>query len=378
LDDPDKAPDRKKRAAKGGRARAEKLDANQRSEIAKNAAVQRWSGPVHHAIEEGTLDLVGMTFRCAVVDGEIRVVSGTEFMRTMGIYRSGALSTRRSDDDAVHFPLYLAFKNLRPFVLEDEKLVEALRNPIRYRSVNGSIAEGIPGTVLRRILSVWVRAYRAGVLGPSQQRVADKAQVLLDGLADTAIDALIDEATGYQKRRAHDALQKILAAYVRPEFRSYKSKFPISFYEQIYRVMGWPFDATSTARTAYVGKLTNSLIYEQLPPGVLDGLRKKNPTDPVTKRRKRKHFQFLTEDVGNPHVEKQITAVTTLLRATPNGQWKFFEMLFKQAFPPAQPDLFMADEIERLRLAPPNEIAGPEEPLPIEASFPATIQHRTQ
>jgi hypothetical protein len=45
-------------------------------------------------------------------------------------------------------------------------------------------------------------------------------------------------------------------------------------------------------------------------------------------------------------------AVTTLLRATPNGQWKFFEMLFSHAFPPAQPDLFLAEEIERLKNAP--------------------------
>jgi hypothetical protein len=306
---------------------------------------------VHHALEEGSLNLVGMTFRCAVLDNETRVISGTEFMRAMGIYRSGALSTRRYEEDGVHLPLYLAFKNLRPYVLQDEQLVAALRNPIRYRSTNGSIAEGIPGTVLRRILSVWVRAQQGDVLGRSQQRVAEKAQILLNGLADTAVDALIDEATGYQKRRAHDALQRILAAYVRPEFLTYQSKFPISFYEQIYRVMGWPFDANSTARTAYVGKLTNKLIYEQLPPGVLDDLRRKNPVDPVTKRRKRKHFQFLTEDVGNPHVEKQINAVTTLLRATPSGQWKFFEMLFNSAFPPAQPDLFMAEEIERLRLA---------------------------
>jgi hypothetical protein len=338
-------------AAQGGRARAALLGPEQRSEQAKNAALIRWSGAVHHAIEEAPLDLVGMTFRCAVLDDETRVISGTEFMRTMGIYRSGALSTRRSEADDVHYPLHLAFKNLRPFILEDERLVEAIRNPIRYRSLNGSIAEGIPGTVLRRILSVWVRAHQAGVLGRSQARVAEKAQILLNGLADTAIDALIDEATGYQKRRAHDALQKILAAYVRPEFLAYQSKFPISFYEQIYRVMGWPFDANSTARTAYVGKLTNKLIYEQLPPGVLDELRRKNPIDPVTKRRKRKHFQFLTEDVGNLHVDKQITAVTTLLRATPNGQWRFFETLFQQAFPPAQPDLFLVDEIERLRLA---------------------------
>ena len=192
------------------------------------------------------------------------------------------------------------------------------------------------------------------MLGPSQERVAEKAQILLNGLADTAIDALIDEATGYQKRRAHDALQRILAAYVRPKFRTYQSKFPISFYEQIYRVMGWPFDAASTARTAYVGKLTNKLIYEQLPPRVLEDLRRRNPIDPVTKRRKRKHFQFLTEDVGNPHVDKQITAVTTLLRATPGGQWKFLESLFQQAFPPAQPDLFLADEIERLKNALPD------------------------
>jgi hypothetical protein len=354
MGDEDNRPNRSEIASKGGRARAANLAPKARSEIAKNAALSRWSGHVHHALDEGVVNFAGMPFRCAVLDDETRVISGTEFMRAMGIYRSGALSTRRSEDDAVHFPLHLAYKNLRPFVLDDERLMEALRNPIRYREAGRAVAEGIPGTVLRRILSVWVRARHAGVLGPTQERIAEKAQILLDALADTAIDALIDEATGYQKRRAHDALQKILAAYVRPEFRVYQSKFPISFYEQIYRVMGWPFNAASTARSAYVGKLTNKLIYEHLPPGVLEELRRKNPVDPVTKRRKRKHYYYLTEDVGNPHVDKQITAVTTLLRATPNGQWKFFETLFKQAFPPAQPDLFMAEEVERLRFAQPE------------------------
>lgn len=351
-----KRPDRGEIASQGGRARAAGLAPKRRSEIASNAAKSRWSEHVHHALDEGQVNLAGLVLRCAVLDNEVRVISGTEFMRAMGIYRSGALSTRRSDTDEVHFPLHLAFKNLRPFILEDVQLVDALKNPIRYREMGRSIAEGIPGTVLRRILTVWVRALNAGVLGPSQERVAQKAQVLLDGLADTAIDALIDEATGYQKRRAHDALQKILAAYVRPEFQVYQSKFPISFYEQIHRVMGWPFDASSSARTAYIGKLTNKLIYEQLPPGVFDNLRRKNPVDPVTKRRKQKHYYWLTEDVGNPHVDKQIASVTTLLRATPTGQWKFFEMLFKHAFPPAQPDLFLAEEIERLRLAPPDDM----------------------
>ena len=89
------------------------------------------------------LHFAGMEFRCAVLDDETRVISGTEFMRVLGIYRSGALSTRRSDNDDVHYPLHLAFKNLRPFISEDAELLAALREPIRYRDHKGSIGEGI-------------------------------------------------------------------------------------------------------------------------------------------------------------------------------------------------------------------------------------------
>lgn len=318
---------------------------------AREGAAARWdeSGRiVRFAIDEGIVSFADLEFKCAVLDDESRVINGTEFMRVMGIYRSGALSTRRSDDDQIYFPLHLAFKNLRPYILDDLDLVEALKEPIRYRGVNGSIAEGIPGQVLRRICNVWVRALRDGVLGSSQERVAMKAQTLLDALADVAIIALIDEATGYQKRRAHDELQKILKAYIAPELLPWQSRFPLSYYEQIHRVMGWPYDASSTKRCAYIGKLTNKLIYDKLPKGVLPKLKRKNPTDPTTKRRRHKHHQFLTNEIGNVHLEKQITAVTTLLRATPDGNWPLFETLFNHAYPPAQGDLFPNLDVEEL------------------------------
>jgi hypothetical protein len=323
-----------------------------RSATAREAAQARWDDrgrSIRYSIDEGVLEFAGMTFRCAVLDDESRVISGTEFMRVMGIYRSGALSTRRSEDDGFYVPLHLAFKNLRPFLLEDEELVESLREPIRYRDQKGSIGEGIPGQVLRRICSVWVRAHGAGVLGPSQEKVAEKAQTLLDALADVAIIALIDEATGYQKRRAQNELQRILAAYILPELLPWQRRFPLSYYEQLHRVMGWRFDASSTARSAYIGKLTNKLIYDKLPPGVLEELRRRNPTDPVTRRRRHKHHQLLTNDVGNPHLHNQITAVTTLFRATPEGNWRFFETLFNNAFPPPQGDLFAKLELEKLQ-----------------------------
>ena len=317
---------------------------------AKQGSVARWHSneAIRFAVDEGEVEFGDLTFKCAVLDDEARVINGTEFMRVMGIYRSGALSTRRSDDDEIYFPLHLAFKNLRPFILEDADLVDALRGPIRYRNIKGSIAEGIPAQVLRRICNVWVRARNAGVLGASQEKIANKAETLTNALADIAIIALIDEATGYQKRRAHNELQNILKAYISPELLPWQSRFPISYYEQIYRVMGWRYDASTTKRTSYIGKLTNKLIYEKLPPGVLPTLRRKNPTDSQTKRRKHKHFQFLTDDIGNVHLEKQITAITTLLRATPDGNWKLFQTLFNQAFPPAQGNLFAGLDVEQL------------------------------
>jgi hypothetical protein len=326
-------------------------DGSKRVARGRAGAAARWGAHeegVRFSIDEGEVQFGDLTFRCAVLDDESRVINGTEFMRVMGIYRSGALSTRRAGGGEMYFPLHLAFKNLRPFILEDAELVGALREPIRYRTLKSSIAEGIPAQVLRRICNVWVRARNADVLGSSQTRIADKAEHLLNSLADVAIIALIDEATGYQRRRAHNELQKILQAYIAPELLPWQNRFPISYYEQIYRVMGWPYDASSTKRTSYIGKLTNKLIYEKLPPGVLPQLRRRNPVDTATKRRRYKHFQFLTEDIGNVHLEKQIAAVTTLLRATPDGNWRLFESLFNHAYPPPQRDLFEGLDVEKL------------------------------
>ncbi len=78
-----------------------------------------------------------------------------------------------------------------------------------------------------------------------------------------------------------------------------------------------------------MGKLINKYVYERLPPGVLDELRKKNP--PVNGRRQFKHFQFLTEQTGHPHLDKQIASVTTLMRAARNkGE---FSDMFLRAYP---------------------------------------------
>jgi hypothetical protein len=56
--------------------------------------------------------------------------------------------------------------------------------------------KAFPAQVLRLICGVWVRALKAGMFGPSQVKIAEKAQQLLEALAEVAIISLIDEATG--------------------------------------------------------------------------------------------------------------------------------------------------------------------------------------
>jgi hypothetical protein len=76
--------------------------------------------------------------------------------------------------------------------------------------------------------------------------------------------------------------------------------------------------------------LINKVIYNQLPPGVLPKLRETNPPKESGYRRW-KHHQFLTEKTGEPHIDKQIIEVTTLLRISDNKD--DFDRVFKRAFP---------------------------------------------
>ena len=56
-----------------------------------------------------------------------------------------------------------------------------------------------------------------------------------------------------------------------------------------------------------------------------------NPKNPKTKRRSAKHFQHLSEDIGQPDLRDHLLQVIALLRAASN--WRIFERLFARAFP---------------------------------------------
>ncbi len=307
-DDPDlKA--RRKLASDGGKARAKKLSAEERSQIARKAALARHAIP--KATHAGELTIADTSFACAVLEDGTRVISEAEFMRGMGIYRSGALSTRREQkEDGTQIPLSLAHKNLEPYITLH--FGPDSFQPVQYRNTRGHRAKsGIKAEAIPKICEVWMDAQKDGVLGPRQAEIASKAEILLRGLARVGITALIDEATGYEKDRRRGELHKILEAYVASELLPWTKRFPDVFYDEMFRLMGW--DWNSRQRPAYAGKLTNQAVYERLPEGINDELRRKNPSD-GNGRRKVRHHQWLTEGVGNKHLEKHLNSIIPVMR----------------------------------------------------------------
>ncbi len=324
---------------KGGLARAQSLSHSKRRQIASDAAKTRWVGEssLPKVDFPGLLKLGEMAIPCAVLSDGRRVLTESGIANAILGGRSGASirAKRAAQGSGAPLPVFIAPERLKPFInkeLEGEPFA-----PIQFKD-GRRVSIGYDPRVLRAVCEVWLRARAAGALLKSQIDKAQKAELLMRSLADVGIVALVDEATGYQQFRARDELQKILAAYIAPDLLPWSQRFPQNFYAELHRVRGWPYKEGSNKRNHYIGKLTNELIYKQLPQGVLDELKRKNPTIPMIKRRKHLHYRFLTEEVGDPHLQKQIISVTTLLSVA--DDWDEFTRLFCKKFPPGPGDLF--------------------------------------
>ncbi len=325
-------------ASKGGKARAEALTPEQRSELARYAAEKRWEGIAVGLPKEthtGILQIGGREIPCAVLDNETRVLSTRGVNRAVGTRTTG--TPRGQREGARHLPYFLASKGIKPFI--SKELMARVMNPIKYKPLQGGVAFGHEATVLPEICKVIFQANKAGALKASQKYLVETAQVLVEGLATVGIIALVDEATGYQADRAKDELMRILEAYISKELLPWTRRFPHEFFEEVYRLHGWQFRPGQLKGPLYVGKLVNKFIYEKLPPGVLPALQQRNPVTEAGYR-KHKHHQFLTPDTGHPHLDKQITAVMTLMRASDDKSE--FKRLFDKAFPKQGQQLALA------------------------------------
>ena len=275
---------------------------------------------------------------CYVLEDETRVLSQRGIFLALGARRGGAHS-------GAEIPRIMASKVLSTYI--SSELMVALKSHILFRLPHPHIgvAYGYPATILVDICEVFLKARSEGALSSRHLKIAMQCELLVRGLANVGIIALVDEATGYQDIRARRSLATILERYIAKELQPWTRTFPYEFYEQIFRLHGWS-GPNGKKRPAVIGHYTNDFVYERLAPGVLAELRTLNPTEPNGARRNR-HHQWFTPELGHPKLKEHLTAVTALMRASQN--WGAFKRSIDRAFPKMNSQtLMLMDEDELL------------------------------
>lgn len=290
------------------------------------------------ATHSGPLEIGNIVIPCFVLEDGTRIISQRGIYGAIG--RSASTGGIETKGTAHKLPRFLAPANLRDYI--PNELIRA-SIPLLFKA-GPRPGYGFRAEILPEICKVYLDARDAKVLTKTQQKFAQRCEALIRGFAGVGIIALVDEATGYQEVRARDELQIILKAYISPELLPWTRRFPSEFYRQMFRLWSWKYPPFSNTKGAprgprYAGKLTNELVYEKLPPGVLDELKVLNPSNEKYQRKARLH-QRLTEGIGNNHLEKQVAVVTTLMKISPNK--RTFKRHLERAFPkgPQQRDLF--------------------------------------
>jgi hypothetical protein len=185
-----------------GKARANSLSPERRSEIARKAANSRWEGDLPVAGYEGDFPLGGMPISCAVLKNGTRIITQATFLRALGRSRSpkagtGVLST------VDELPFFLQAEALKPFISDDLMLSTT---PIFYRTKSGGKGVGYDARLLPMVAEVYLRfrdetLRQKGEISERYKGMVRAADILIRGLANVGIIALVDEATGFQRDR---------------------------------------------------------------------------------------------------------------------------------------------------------------------------------
>jgi hypothetical protein len=313
----------------GALARSKSLTPEERSAIARRAALTRHGKDLSRAAAEGTLKIGDAVLSCAVLDDDnnTRVLTQEGFLTSIGRAGKAKGGEGASVDGK---PAFLRAKNLEPFIsnelLASTTAIEFI--PLKSAGYQGR-AFGYKASLLPRVCWVYHDAGNAGALIPGQKHIAEACTALLKALTNYAIEDLVDEATGFDDIRKRRAIDLIIERYVRKDAQPYAKMFDIQFYRQIYRLNGWEFDPENTARPGVIGHWTND-IYDRLAPGVRDELHRRVRRN-SNGRPTQKLSQYLTPEEGKPEMRRLLEGVVVAMRLS--DTWQDFRIKLDRLYP---------------------------------------------
>jgi hypothetical protein len=331
--------------SKGGQARADRLNDDERREIASRGGVTRHdkakmlseSGELPKATHQGKMLVGDLELDCYVLSGERRVFHKRGMARALGMKSGGGNVFLRA----------VQRKGLGSEI--DAKLLAKIENPIVFKPLTQDLGHGYDAEVLVEICRAIVRAQESGKLHPTQHGLAAQATILLNAFAKVGVTALIDEATGFQQVRSPDALRVLVQQYIEEERREWEKQFPDEYYDELNRLYGSKRLTTTGSgaviqnRPQHFAKFTRSYVYQPLANGaVLEELDRINPKIDKKGTRKARFHQHLSEGYGIEKLKRQVGEVLTLIKVSDSVNQ--FKKLFLRRFPQAGTQLSFLDE----------------------------------
>lgn len=316
--------------AKGGIARADALSSKEKREIAQKGAAARWSddAKIPQATHMGEIKIGDSVIPCAVLPDGTRLLTQAGFLKALGRSEKPKGRSQQATDG---LPPFLATNSLKSLITED---LIASTVPVVFRTVTGTRALGYQAELLPKVCNLFLTARDSKLLTSQQEELASKCEILVRALAELGIVALVDEATGYQYVRPQDALQAYLEKVLSKELAAWAKRFPDEFYENIYKLKGWPWPGMGKNRYSVVGKYTTDLIYDRIGPGVTQELEARSPKDEKGNRKNKLH-QWFSDDVGHPLLAQHLHSLIMFQRLaiTSGFGWNRYVKMVDQVMP---------------------------------------------
>jgi hypothetical protein len=310
-------------ASKGGKARASVLTPEERKEIALKAVRTRWAKAKGVSLEEygqvsespglqirdvaevvtqpdsqpislftGELEIGNVRLPCHVLDNGKRVIAQYGVVKVLANRDSGNLMR------------YLKANNLSKYIDPGHVAEQTIRFRIpgtQYEAI------GYEATLLVEICDAYLKARDDSALYPSQQKLAQQSEIIMRACAKVGIIALIDEATGYQKVRAQNALRLKLEAFISEDMQEWVRMFPPEFFEELARLENVRYSPRN--RPIRWGRYVLAFVYAAVDKDVARELKRRIPNP-----QHGKNLHQLLRDYGREKVNAQLYKVIGVMK----------------------------------------------------------------
>lgn len=243
------------------------------------------------AQHDGVLQVFGCEFDVYVVKDSCngtqvfrRVISQRDMFKLMG-KSPGIRRYSQYENSYIRFPIAENIASVHEAIYGENEIIG-----FPFLDKNETIYYGFEGKQLSKLARSYEVAYYEGILNRNQKHLGQRAQNLCNAFMGVGIDALIDEATGFQYHRQSDALQDLLQNYLRDTAAKWKKTFSDKFYKELYRILNWEHLNPKTQRPGCLGHITNELVYQRIFPSLDEHLHQKRQS------RNEKLHRYLTEE----------------------------------------------------------------------------------